>query len=279
MNIIAKLVLVLLLTSSQSGCLIVQGVERIPRATLALQGNTPKHQTASGVPFALHDLLVSNEFIDKPKEKHSSVYYSRDKKHKRVHPSIYYKDRFKVNVYTGGYSDKEHLHVEFYERNSCKFSKNGTELFYRLESQLRDANMLVPNAMVTSPEAYNEQYAANCSVSYLKLFKIALGLMVYFIALYFLISIFRDRAGVLYRSPINTVRLVQIGLVSLILFPVAIPLSMFGPLLLVPAPIGISIYWSNDIAYSVVLILASIGMTFVFLVTIEWIKSRGVNLA
>lgn len=140
--------------------------------------------------------------------------------------------------------NKDHIRLSFYEHDQRQFSKEGIDLYYRLKDEFTKKGLVhlaeTPEDVKTSnpiksPEEFNSQnplpptsenvkYAAFMGLSCLVYLAIVL------VPGWLLIRKWVSKLSVNY----NTKRCIFVFLAALTLFPAPIPMSMFGPVLLIP---------------------------------------------
>jgi hypothetical protein len=140
--------------------------------------------------------------------------------------------------------NKDHIRLSFYEHDQRQFSIEGIELYYKLKDEFTKKGLVhlteTPEDVKTSnpiksPEEFNSQnplpptsenvkYAAFMGLSCL------IYLAIVLVPGWLLIRKWVSKLSVNY----NTKRCIFVFLAALTLFPAPIPMSMFGPVLLIP---------------------------------------------
>jgi hypothetical protein len=148
---------------------------------------------------------------------------------------------------TGPYRDPPVLHLHFYEEARYIFSERGFAAFQELETALRQAGLTTleedeidrkHHRPVTTPAAFNQDHPPPSLAKRAKRFAyaafvfVAYGLTVVFPAFWLGLRFLRKRAMTVRRK-----RAIFVSVATMVLPPAPLPLSMFGPILLVPSPL------------------------------------------
>ena len=137
-----------------------------------------------------------------------------------------------------------YIRLSFYEHDKRQFSEEGIGLYYQLEREFSDRGLvhlsetrddIKASRPVVSPEEFNQQNPLppfREKVKYAAL--AALGFIIYGVVILFPGWLALRRLTTYISKSYSARRCILAGASSLLLFPIPIPMSMFGPVLLVP---------------------------------------------
>ncbi|WP_333607535.1 hypothetical protein [Arsukibacterium sp.] len=137
-----------------------------------------------------------------------------------------------------------YIRLSFYEHDKRQFSKEGIALYYQLKNELSNRGLVhlpeTPEDVkaarpVVSPEEFNKQHplpSLNEKAGYLAL--IALSFLIYAVVIIVPGWLLIRKVAAIFSINTNGRRCVFILLAALVLFPAPMPMSMFGPVFLVP---------------------------------------------
>lgn len=137
-----------------------------------------------------------------------------------------------------------YVRLNFYEHDKRQFSEEGIDLYYQLKNEFSNRGLVhlpeTPEDVkaarpVVSPEEFNEQHPLpplKEKAGYLAL--IALSCLIYAVVIIVPGWLLIRKLTVILPKNTNGRRCVFALLAALVLFPVPMPMSMFGPVLLVP---------------------------------------------
>lgn len=284
-----KYLVVLLASLILQGCIMGTNSITVPHANFKIDqlGHTTKTEVLDSIDLSLVSLgfrLQENDW------KAWQPILDEERLAEKKQERRYKKEQFEV-FYGVLYEAENHDHIRlsFYEHDQRQFSKEGIDLYYRLKDEFSNKGLdhlaetsedIKASRPIKSPEEFNRQnplpptsekvkYAAFLGLSCL------IYLAIVLVPGWLLIRKLVSKFSVNY----NTRRCIFVLLAALTLFPVPIPMSMFGPVLLIPGilmlPFAIE-FPEQLISY----VGISSGVTFIVsLIAALWLLKSGPNKA
>ena len=239
-----KAIFISILIFMLSSCVLISESTTVPHANYKIEASDPsqKQEALKVVAQVLHSLkfeLQPNDWkvwetildADRLAEKKQELRYKRD--------NFEVSYRVMYGAETNGF-----IRLSFYEQEGRQFSKEGIGLFYQTRKKLSDSGIVhidetvedVKAAQpVVTPEAFNEQHPFPPLSKKIKYAAFILGgLLVYaFIILYpfwmLIQNVLSNR-----QNGLQAKRAAFALVSAVVIFPVPLPMSMFGPMILVP---------------------------------------------
>lgn len=269
------------------GCIIVSDSITVPHANFKLEVplNSSKQSILNSIDESLHSLgfkLLENDWeVWKPiLENDQLVEKQRERRYENGDLEISFSELFTSK--NDGF-----IRLSYYEKESRQFSDLGIEVYYKIHDQLlkvglvhleeSDEDVKASRPLVT-PEEFNRSYPKPRLIETVKyVAMVALGLIFYILFVlmpgWLLIRRMLRKVGV---ECANS-KLIFATIVSLLLFPAPIPISMFGPMLLAPGIFILPFIFGIPEQMQVAILL-SMGVTWVIsLLAALWLLKSGPN--
>lgn len=226
------------------GCIMVTKSVTVPHANYKIEALNDRQRLAAleNIDLALTSLGFSLKENDWEMWK---PILEPDRLAEKRQERRYSKGNFEVFygvLYQSG--NMSYVRLSFYEHEKRQFSEEGIALYYQLKTEFSDRGLVhLPETpedvkaarSVVSPEEFNKQHPLpplDEKAGYFAL--IVLSFLIYAVVIIVPGWLLIRKVTAIFSINTNVSRCLLILLPALVLFPAPMPMSMFGPLLLVP---------------------------------------------
>ena len=239
-----KCVLIIIFSLILQGCVMATKSITVPHANYKIDASTDRQRLIAleSIDQALISLGFSLQMND---WKTWEPILEQDRLNEKMQERRYVKGDFEV-FYGVLYQSNNlgYIRLSFYEHDKRQFSKEGIDLYYQLKREFSDRGLVHPSEThddikasrpVVSPEEFNQQNpppTVRENAKYAAL--VVLSFIIYGVVILFPGWLMLRRLTTYISKNYSVRRCILAGASSLLLFPAPIPISMFGPVLLVP---------------------------------------------
>lgn len=284
-----KYFLIIVCSLILQGCVMATKSITVPHANYKIDASTDMQRLVAleSIDQALTSLGFSLQMND---WKTWEPILEQDRLNEKKQERRYVKGNFEV-FYGVLYKSNNlgYIRLSFYEHDKRQFSKEGIDLYYELKREFSDRGLvhlsetsddIKASRPVVSPEEFNQQNPPppfRENVKYAAF--VALSFIIYGVVILFPGWLTLRRLTTYASKSFSMRRCILAGASALLLFPIPIPMSMFGPVLLVPGILMLPFVFGLPEQY-INYVGLSVGLTLVIsVVAAFWLIKSSANKA
>lgn len=262
------------------GCIVITTSNAVPHATYKIE--LPSNEKKDKVLNKINTAMLSEGFVieENDWEAWARILSDEELKDKKLERTYKHGD-IKLSYSPDNFN---HIRLNFYEYNQKQFTPNAIGFYYNIKESISNMGLihlsqteddLKSYRPLFSPEDFNNKHPLPTYLETAKEIFIALiGVGIYIAIIVFPFWYWLRKLFNKYDLTVNIKRFLFSLACLIVIFPFPIPISMFGPMLLIPGIFNIPFIYNLPEGYIMVILISSITTGVLSAVASLWFLKK-----